>query len=159
MRGMAGLAVALVLTVGVAQATAAVPKKEPCASLKLAQARAVLGPTVKLTEKKVVRELMCTARVGGAVAATIRSQSANDYDYTVTGLKNEKVLVKQLKAISVGSARGYSYDLWAGSPPSFSQRVIMFRSGRQMYSVDVPARRLLTAAKHLQLARGVLASR
>ena len=153
MRGIAGLAVVLVL-VGLSAPAAAAPA-EPCADLKLAQARAVLGPTAKLSQKQVVRKVVCTVKVGGAIAATVRSQSAMDFDYVVRGLKDEKVYVKQFKAVSLGSP-GYSYDLYAGSPPSFTQRVLLFRSGTQMYSVEVPARRLLTAAKHLTLARHVL---
>jgi hypothetical protein len=49
-------------------------------------------------------------KVGGSVAATVRSESGGDYDYVVTRLKSEKVYVKQLKPASIGSG-GYSYDL------------------------------------------------
>ena len=154
MRGIVGLALALALVAGAGRATAAAPK-EPCKDLKLAQASAVLGPTVKLSEKKVIRERVCTAKVGGAVAATVRSQTATDYDYVVTGLKNEKVLVKGLRTVSLGSG-GYGYDLYAGAPPTLSQRVLLFRAGARMFFVEVPARRPLTAAKHLTLARSVL---
>jgi hypothetical protein len=70
----------------------------------------------------------------------------------VRGLKDERVLVKQLKPVALGE-KGYSYDRYAGSAPSFSQRVLVFRAGAWMYFVEVPARRLLTPAKHLALAR------
>ena len=155
MRGMVGLAVVLVLVAVSAPASAA--PAEPCTYLKLKQARAVLGQSATLSQKQVVRKVLCTAKVGGAVAATVRSQSGLDFDYVVRGLKDEKVYVKQFKAVSLGSG-GYSYDLYAGSPPSFSQRVLLFRAGTQMYTVEVPARRLLTAAKHLTLARHVLSN-
>jgi hypothetical protein len=154
MRGIVGLALVLGLLAGVAKATAAAPA-EPCSDVKLAQARSVLGPTATLSQKKVIRETICTAKVGGSVAATVRSQSAKDFDYFVAGLKDEKVYVKQLKPVSLGS-RGYGYDLYAGSPPSFTQRVLLFQAGARMFSVEVPAKRLLTPAKQLTLARAVL---
>jgi hypothetical protein len=150
---MVGLAVVLVVVAGAARATAA--PAEPCTDLKLAQAQSVLGPSAKLSEKKVVRERVCTVKVGGSVAATVRSEFGGDYDYVVTGLKNEKAYVKQLKPASIGKG-GYSYDLYAGAPPSFSQRVLLFRAKSRMFSVEVPARRLLTAQKHLALARLVV---
>jgi hypothetical protein len=154
MRGIVGVALVLGLLAGAAKAPAAAPK-EPCSDVKLAQARAVLGTTATLAQKKVIRETICTAKVGGSVAATIRSQSAKDFDYVVAGLKDEKVYIKQLKQVSLGS-RGFAYDLYAGSPPSFSQRVLLFQAGSRMFSVEVPAKRLLTPAKHLTLARDVL---
>jgi hypothetical protein len=153
MRGIVGLALALGLLAGTTQATAA--PAEPCRDVKLAQARAVLGQTATLSQKKVIRETICTAKVGGSVAASIRSQSAKDFEYYVAGLKDEKVYVKQLKQVSLGS-RGYGYDLYAGNPPSFTQRVLLFQAGARMFSVEVPAQRLLPAAKHLALARAVV---
>ena len=154
MRGIVGLALLLALIAGTASATAAAPP-EKCIDLKLAQAKTVLGPTVTLSQKKVIRETICTAKAGGAVVATIRSQTNKDFEYVVKGLTDEKVYVKGLKKVSLGS-KGYGYDLYAGSPPAFTQRVLLFQAGSRMFSVEVPAKRLLTPAKHLTLARAVL---
>jgi hypothetical protein len=154
MRGIVGLTLVVGLIAGAATATAAAPK-EPCSDIKVAQARAVLGPTASLSQKKVIRETICTAKVGGSVAATIRSQSSKDFDYVVAGLKDEKVYVKGLKQVSLGG-KGYAYDLYAGSPPAFTQRVLLFQAGQRMFSIEVPAKRLVTPAKQLTLARDVL---
>jgi hypothetical protein len=154
MRGIVGLVLVLGLIAGASKATAAAPA-EPCADLKVAPARAVLGQAVKLSQKQAVRERVCTAKVGSAVAATVRSRSSLDYDWVVRGLKDEHVLVKQLKPVAVGQG-GYSYDLYASGGQSLAMRAIVFRSGQLMYSVEVPARRPLTSAKQLALARAVL---
>ena len=148
-----GLALVLGFVVGSSPATAA--PAEPCADVKVAQARSVLGPSAVLSQKQVVRERVCTAKVGGATAATVRSRSALDFDWVVRGLMDERVYVKQLKSVALGE-KGYSYDRYAGSAPSLSLRVLVFRAGASMYFVEVPGRRLLTPAKHLTLARHVL---
>ena len=45
--------------------------------------------------------------------------------------QDERVLVKQLKPVALGD-KGYSYDRYAGSGPSLSQRVLVFRAGPSM---------------------------
>ena len=87
----------------------------------------------------------------------MRSQSATDFDWVVTGLQEEPAYVKQLKSVALGD-KGYSYDRYANvsGTPSFAWRVLFFRVGARMYSVEVPARRLLPAEKHLAVARHVV---
>ena len=154
MRGIVVFALLLVLAVG-SSAAAAAPA-ESCRDLKLAQARSALGPTAKLAQKEAFGKRTCTAKVGAAVAATVRSESANDFDWVVAGLQEEPAYVKQLKQVAIGD-KGYSYDRWAnvGGTPRFATRVLFFRLGPRMYSVEISARRLLPAAKHLALARHV----
>ena len=155
MRGIA--AVVALLGVLAGSAGAAAPAAEPCKDLKQAQARAVLGQSAKLAEKQVVRQRVCTVKAGGSVALTVRSDSATDFDWVVAGLKENPANVKQLKTISVGD-KGYSYDRYdvVNGKPAFSLRVLFFKAGARIYSVEVPARRLLTPAKHLALARSVV---
>jgi hypothetical protein len=143
------------LTVG--SAGAAPAPAEPCKDLKQAQARTVLGQSAKLAEKQVVRQRVCTVKAGGSVALTVRSDSATDFDWVVAGLKENPAYVKQLKAVSLGD-KGYSYDRYAlvGGKSTFTLRVLFFKAGARIYSVEVPARRLLTPAKHLTIARSVV---
>jgi len=157
-RSMRGIAVVVALLgVLVGSAGAAAPTPEPCKDLKLAQARAVLGQSAKLAEKQVVRQRVCTVKAGGSVALTVRSDSAIDFDWVVAGLKENPADVKQLKPISVGD-KGYSYDRYSvvNGKPAFTLRVLFFKAGARIYAVEVPARRLLTPAKHLTIARSVV---
>ena len=155
MRGIAVVALLLGLIVG--SARAATPAVEPCQDLKLAQARAVLGSTASLAQKQVRRERVCSVKYGGSVGVTVRSEPAGDFDWVVAGLKAEPAYVKQLKTVSLGD-KGYSYDRYAlvNGKPTFTLRVLFFRAGARMYAVEVGARRLLTPAKHLTLARHVV---
>ena len=155
MRGIA--VVVALLGVLASSAGAAAPAAEPCKDLKLAQARAVLGPSAAAAEKQVRRERVCTVKAGGTLAATVRSQPSGDFDWVVRGLQADPYYVKQLKTVSLGE-KGYSYDRYAvvNGKPTFLQRVLFFRAGARMYSVEIPARRLLPAAKHMTLARDVL---
>ena len=155
MRGI----VAFVLVLGFAMTSvgpASAAAVEPCKDLKLAQARAVLGQSAALSQKQVIRERVCSVKYGGSPGATVRSESATDFDYTVAGLKDAPEYVKKLKAVSLG-AKGYSYDRYAivNGKSTFTSRVLFFRVGARMYTVEVPASRLLPAAKHLTLARHV----
>ena len=158
MRGIAAVVALLGVLAGSAGAAgAAAPAAEPCKDLKQAQARAVLGQSAKLAEKQVVRQRVCTVKAGGSVALTVRSDSATDFDWVVAGLKENPANVKQLKPISVGD-KGYSYDRYdvVNGKPTFMLRVLFFKAGARIYSLEVPARRLLTPAKHLTLARAVV---
>jgi hypothetical protein len=154
MRGIVAFALLLVVAAGPARATAA--PAEPCKDLKVAQAKAVLGASARLAEKVAFGERVCTVRYGGATGLTVRSESASDFDWVVAGLQEEPAYVKQLKPVALGD-KGYSYDTYAnvGGTPRFAQRVLFFRVGARMFSVDVSARRLLPAAKHLAIARHV----
>ena len=147
--------VLLLVSLTTASAGAAPTPAEPCKDLKQAQARAVLGQSAKLTEKQVVRERVCTVKAGGSVALTVRSDSATDFDWVVAGLKENPAYVKQVKPSSVGD-KGYSYDRYAlvGGKPTFTLRVLFFKAGARIYSVEVPARDF-TPAKHLTIARSV----
>jgi len=156
MRGI----VAFVLLVGFAVTSAGgatAAAVEPCRDLKLAQARAVLGQSAALAQKQVLRERVCSVKYGGSAGVTVRSESAKDFDWTVAGLKDAPEYVKQLKDVSLG-AKGYSYDRYAivNGKSTFTSRVLFFRARARMYTVEVPARRLLPAAKHLTLARHVV---
>ena len=154
MRGIVVLALLLGVATGSAGATTAAA--EPCKDLKLAQARAVLGASAAAAEKDAFGKRTCTVKYGGSVGLTVRSQSASDFDYFVAGLEEEPAYVKKLKSVALGD-KGYSYDRYANvsGPPRFAWRVLFFKVGARMYSVEVSARRLLPAAKHLALARHV----
>lgn len=154
MRGTMVFALVLVVAAGSARASGAAA--EPCKDIRVAQAKAVLGATVRLAEKTAFGERVCTVRYGGAAGLTVRSESAADFDWVVAGLQEEPAYVKQLKSVALGD-KGYSFDKYAnvGGTPRFSQRVLFFRVGARMFSVDVSARRLLPAAKHLAVARHV----
>ena len=154
MRGIVAFAVLLVVAAGSAGATSAAV--EPCKDLKVAQAKTVLGPSARVAEKVAFGERVCTVRYGGAVGLTVRSESAADFDWVVAGLQEEPAFVKQLKAVALGD-KGYSFDKYANlsGTPTFAMRVLFFRVGARMYSVEVGARRLLPAAKHLAIARHV----
>ncbi len=155
--GMRGIvAFALMLGFAVVSMGATSAAVEPCTDLKLAQARAVLGQSAALSQKQVIRERICSVKYGGSAGATVRSESARDFDWTVAGLKDAPEYVKQLKTVSLG-AKGYSYDRYAivNGKSRFSSRVLFFRAGARMYTVEVPASRLLPPAKHLTLARHV----
>ena len=119
--------------------------------------RAVLGASAALSQKQVLRERVCSVKYGGSIGVTVRSERATDFDWTVAGLKDETVYVKQLKAVSLGDA-GYSYDRYAivNGKPTFTLRVLFFKAGARMFTVEVAARRVLPAAKHLTLARHVV---
>lgn len=155
MRGMA--AMVMVLGLGVGSASAATPAAESCKDLKVAQARAVLGASATLAEKESPRQRVCSVKYGGSVGVTVRSEPSADFTWVVAGLKEEPVYVKQLKKVSLGN-EGYSYDRYTivNGKPALSQRVLFFRSGARMFQVEVAARRPLTPAKHLTLARSVL---
>ncbi len=155
MRGMAAFVVVLGFAVG--SASAATPTAEPCTDLKVAQARAVLGATATLAEKASPRERVCSVKYGGSVGVTVRSERSTDFDWVVAGLKEEPVYVKKLKKLSLGD-QGYSYDRYAvvNGKPTFTLRVLFFKAGARMYQVEVAARRPLTPAKHMTLARNVL---
>ena len=86
----------------------------------------------------------------------MRSESAADFDWVVAGLEEEPAFVKHLKQVALGD-KGYSFDKYAnlGGTPTFAMRVLFFRVGARMYTVEVSARRLLPAAKHLAIARHV----
>ncbi len=136
-------------------ANAAAPA-DACKDLKLAQARAALGASATTAEKVSFGKRTCTVKYGGSVGLTVRSEAATDFDWVVAGLQEEPAYVKQLKPVSIGD-KGYSYDRYANlsGKPQFAWRVLFFRVGARMVSVEVPARRLLPAAKHLALARNV----
>ena len=154
---MRGIAVVLLLLGVIAGSAGAAAPAEPCRDLKLAQARAVLGSSAALSEKEVRRERVCSVKYGGSVGVTVRSERATDFDWVVAGLQEEPAYVKQLKTVSLGD-KGYSYDRYAlvNGKPAFALRVLFFRAGARMYWVEVGARRLLPAAKHLTLARSVV---
>ncbi len=154
MRGIVAFALLLVVAAGSAGATSAAV--EPCKDLKVAQARGVLGSSARVAEKTAFGERVCTVRYGGSVGLTVRSESASDFDWVVAGLQEEPAYVKQLKSVAIGD-KGYSYDKYAnlGGTTRFALRVLFFKVGARMYSVEVSARRLLPAAKHLALARHV----
>lgn len=154
MRGIVAFALLLVFAAGPAGATPAAA--EPCKDLKVAQARAVLGASARTAEKAAFGERVCTVKYGGAAGLTVRSESAADFDWVVAGLQEEPAYVKQLKSVALGD-KGYSFDKYANlsGKPTFVTRVLFFRVGPRMYSVDVSARRLLPAAKHMTLARHV----
>jgi hypothetical protein len=147
----------LLLGFAVGSAGAATPTAESCKDLKVAQARAVLGASATLAEKESPRQRVCSVKYGGSVGVTVRSEPSTDFAWVVAGLKEEPVYVKQLKKVSLGT-EGYSYDRYTivNGKPTLAQRVLFFRSGARMYQVEVVARRPLTPAKHMTLARNVL---
>jgi len=87
----------------------------------------------------------------------VRSQPSGDFDWVVHGLEADPYYVKQLRTVALGD-KGYSYDRYSvvNGKPAFTLRVLFFKAGARIYSVEVPARRLLTPAKHLAIARFVV---